>query len=169
MTSGATLSFHACPEAYALRHFYWQLFATLTFVEPPTTRAASLPLVFAWLRDVARAGRIHFKRLMWVLRFEIGTKGDRGHYHLCLAGVPRALLSQHLCRSLESAWRARGGGLSEVTLYDQARDGLSYVLKLRLMVEGVKVTRTGSFRISNDDCEPMLSVSLIEAVRRGRM
>lgn len=156
------------PEAYSLRRFYWQLFATLTFVEPPTTRAASLPQVFAWMRDVARAGRIHFRRLMWILRFEFGPRGDRGHYHLCIAGMPQGLLDRSLCDSLQASWWTRGGGLSEVALYDQGRDGLGYVLKLQSMLQGSPLGPSSSSRI-NDDCEPMLSVSLIEAVRRGRM
>ncbi len=112
------------PEAYALRKFYWQLFVTLTFIRPPRSRPASLPPVRRWLRVVARMASVHFERLIWVVRFEVGKRGDCGHYHLCLAGIPRALLCIHFCRELESAWRTCGGGLSQVALYDQARDGL---------------------------------------------
>lgn len=157
------------PEAFALSRFYWQLFATLTFVAPPTTRASSLPLVFAWLRDVARTGGIHFRRLMWILRFERGAKGDRGHYHLCLAGLTPTLLGPRLCDSLQVSWRTRCGGLSEVALYDQGRDGLGYVLKLQPMFQVATPGHLSGFRINDDDCQPMLSVSLIEAVRRGPM
>jgi hypothetical protein len=129
------------PEAYRLRMFYWQLFVTLTFHKPPKTRASSLGLVFAWLRDVVRAERIHFRRLMWVLRFEIGLKGGRGHYHLCLAGLPGASLCGELCRSLESVWRAHSKGMAQVALYDPARDGVGYILKLPRFVQGLAFGR----------------------------
>lgn len=160
---------NALPEAHALRSIFWQLFATLTFGESPTTITHSLPLVFAWLRNAAGAGGIHFKRLLWVLRFEIGPRGDRGHFHLCLAGIPQALLCGQFCRSLESAWRTCGGGLSAVALYDPARDGVGYILKLPPVLQGSALWPAGSSGIGGNDCEPMLSKSLFSALRRGRM
>lgn len=157
------------PEAYVLRQFHWRLFVTLTFRKPLPSPAAPLPLVFAWLRETAGVAHIHFKRLMWVLRFEIGAIASRGHYHLCLAGIPRALLDGQLCRSLESAWWTRGGGLSEVALYDPARDGVGYILKLPPLSQGTRLWRESSLGTGGNDCEPMLSDSLIETMRRGPM
>lgn len=157
------------PEAYALRKFYWQLFVTLTFIRPPRSRPASLPPVRRWLRVVARMASVHFERLIWVVRFEVGKRGDCGHYHLCLAGIPRALLCIHFCRELESAWRTCGGGLSQVALYDQARDGLEYILKLPVAPKGSNPWCTTSSGTGGHDCEPMLSASLLQAVKRGRM
>ena len=157
------------PEAFVLRQFYWQLFATLTFRKLPRAPARSLPRVFAWLRQIAAVTHIHFKRLLWVSRFEVGGIASRGHYHLCLAGIPRASLDRQLCRSLESAWRTRGGGLSEVALYDPARDGVGYILKLPSMSQDSPLWPESSSRMGANDCEPMLSASLIEAIRRGRM
>src|SRR6266513_4103545 len=101
------------PESYALRRFYWQLFVTLTFSKPPQSRAHSLPKVFAWLRETAALARIHFRRFFWVLRYEYGSCGCNGHYHLCLAGLPPALLAWQLCCALESKWWTGAGGLSE--------------------------------------------------------
>lgn len=144
------------PEAYRLRFFCWQLFVTLTFLKPPTSRATSLPLVFVWLRYVARAERIHFRRLIWVLRFEFGSRGGRGHYHLCLAGIPPASLCQELCRILESAWEVRSNALAEVALYDPRRDGVGYVLKLPNRFP-TSFGSGNSSGMSGDDCEPMLS------------
>jgi hypothetical protein len=156
-------------EAHVLRRFYWQLFVTLTFVKPPTTRASSLPQVFTWIRDVARSSDVHFKRLMWVLRFEFGSVAGRAHYHLCLAGIPPASLGQRFCQSLESGWRTRGGGLAEVALYNQERDGVGYILKLPHFFKGSSSEPARSSEVSGDDCEPMLSDSLIQAMTRGRM
>jgi len=157
------------PETYALRRFHWQLFVTLTLANLLPTCGASLPLVFAWLRKSAEITEIHFKRLLWVLRFEVGPIASRGHYHLCLAGIPRASLGRRLCRSLESAWWMRGGGLSEVTLYDPARDGVGYILKLPSLSRETSLWRESNSGLSGNDCEPMLSASLLEAIRRGRM
>jgi hypothetical protein len=150
------------PEAYRLRLFSWQLFVTLTFRHPPRSRASSLPIVFVWLRSVADITGLHFKRLIWVLRFEVGPRGGRGHYHLCLAGLPSASLGRQLCLLLESVWQTKSGGLGQVASYHRARNGLDYILKMPLRL------RQNSLG-SDGDCEPMLSDSLIQAMKRGRM
>jgi hypothetical protein len=161
--------FSAAPEAYALRRFYWQLFATLTFGRSPRSRAHSLPKVFSWLRETAAVAPIHFRRLFWVLRYEGGSCERNGHYHLLLAGLPPALLDRQLCRVLESKWWTIAHGVSEVTLYAHNRDGVGYVLKLP-PESHTNYSRNGDvFRSDGEDCEPMLSASLIEGMRRGRM
>ncbi len=161
--------FSAAPEAYALRRFHWQLFATLTFVRPPRSRAHSLPKVFSWLRETAALARIHFRRLFWVLRYEYGSCKRNGHYHLLLAGLPPALPDRRLCRVLESKWWTIAHGVSEVTLYAHNRDGVGYVLKLPPESRTNHPRNGGLFRSDGEDCEPMLSASLIEGMRRGRM
>jgi hypothetical protein len=161
---------NALPEAYALRRFHWQLFVTLTFRKPPPSKVRCISRVFAWLRETAALGHIHFRRLFWVLRFESGPKGSHRHCHLCLAGLPAELLARQLCRVLESKWwRVGGGGLSEVMLYDHTRDGVGYILKLPPESRMYYPQDGGVFRSDGEDCEPMLSASLIEGMRRGRM
>ncbi len=157
------------PEAYALRRFRWQLFVTLTFRKPPRFKVRCISRVFAWLREAAALGRIHFRRLFWVLRFESGPKGSHRHCHLLLAGLPPASLTPQLCRVLQSKWWTIAGGLSEVTLYDHTRDGVGYVLKLPPESRMCHPCKGGVFGSDGEDCEPMLSASLIEGVRRGRM
>jgi hypothetical protein len=157
------------PEAHALERVPWHLFITLTFVRPPKTRSISLPRVFKWLRLVARAFRVYFPSLFWVLRYELGPKGGNGHYHLLIAGVPQTLLSEALCRSLESAWRSCGGGRSEVTLYDPARDGVGYVLKLPPVSVASGALPGGNLGIGGDDCEPMLSKALLHRLKHGQI
>lgn len=157
------------PEAYALRRFHWQLFVTLTFRKPPPSKVHSISRVFAWLRETAALGHIHFRRLFWVLVFESGRKGSHRHCHLCLAGLPPASLTRQLYRVLESNWRTIAGGLSEVNLYDPTRDGVGYILKLPPESHMCHRCKGGVFRSDGEDCEPMLSASLIEGVRRGRM
>src|ERR1700688_712357 len=151
---------NALPEAYALRRFHWQLFVTLTFRKPPPSKVRCISRVFAWLRETAALGHIHFRRLFWVLRFEFGPKGSHGHYHLCLAGLSPALLNRHLCRVMESKWWTIAGGLSEVTLYDHTRDGVGYILKLPPELSLCDPRNGGGFKSDGEDCEPMLSASL---------
>jgi hypothetical protein len=155
------------PEACPLRRFHWQLFVTLTF-RKPRSKVRCTSLVFSWLRETAALGHIHFLRLFWILRFESGPKGSHRHCHLLLAGLPLALLTRQLCRVLETKWWTIAGGLSEVTLYDHTRDGVGYVLKLPPESRSYH-SRGGVFRTGVEDCEPTLSASLIEGVRRGRM
>jgi hypothetical protein len=157
------------PEAHALRRVVWQLFVTLTFIRPPKTRARSLPRLFRWLRTLADSCGNYFPALLWVARFEVGPTGGHGHYHLLIAGIPQALLSDRLCRSLESAWRTCGGGLSEVTLYNPARDGVGYVLKLPARLGAWGADNAADPGTGGDDCEPMLSKALLHALKRGRV
>ena len=157
------------PEAHALGRIAWQLFVTLTFVRAPKTRSQSLPRLFRWLRDVADMCGSYFPSLLWVARFEVGPTGGHGHYHVLFAGIPQALLCDSLCRSLESEWMRCGGGLSEVTLYDPARDGVGYVLKLSAPSCALGVDRALAAGIGGDDCEPMLSKALVKGFKRVRI
>jgi hypothetical protein len=120
------------------------------------------------LRDVADICSTYFPALLWVARFEVGPTGGHGHYHILIAGITQASLDNCFCRSLESAWRSCGGGLSQVTLYDPARDGVGYVLKpARLGASGAdNVVGAGT---GGDDCEPMLSKALVQAFKRSRI
>lgn len=157
----------AMPEAYALKRVAWQLFVTLTFRDPPKSRSSSLPRVFRWLRYLADHCGIYFPALLWVVRFEVGSTGGQGHYHLLIAGIAQALLTDHFRSSLTSEWRACGGGLAEVMLYDPARNGVEYVLKLP-SVSAASGALTGRHPgTGGDDCEPMLSKALLQALRRG--
>lgn len=56
-----------------------------------------------------------------------------------------------------------------MALYDPACDGVGYILKLPPLSQGLRLWRESSSATGGNDCEPMLSASLIEAVRRGRM
>jgi hypothetical protein len=162
--------FLAMPETHSLRKLYWQFFVTLTFQSDrlwPETRRC---LMFSWLRGVAGSiPRTHFRRLLWVSRFERG-RGLRGHFHLCIGGIPSPLATVDLCRQLELAWQNRVHARAEVLLYDHARDGVGYIMKVQT---GASVTGTGHGTACQDDSDgdinPTLSNSLFETLRRGRM
>lgn len=155
------------PEAFALQKMRWELFATLTLRTGYRSRAQSIKNVFSWLRYVAAGGGRPFTRLLWVLRFEFAPMTSRGHYHLCLAGLPNASLTQDSITRLQLRWAS--SGIAEVALYDHARDGVGYILKRGPAFEKNGCGEDNVCGDSGDDCEPMLSKSLFLALRRGRM
>lgn len=160
----------AMPEAHALRKIHWQFFVTLTFRSNCLIWATRKCLMVSWLRDVASSvPRTHFRKLLWVSRFECG-RGLRGHFHLCIAGIPAALANGALCKHLEALWRRRTHARAEALLYDNARDGVGYTLKLPIAPQVIGCGLGMSFRNDDEaDTNPMLSNSLFEAMRRGRM
>lgn len=139
------------PEAFRLRMMAWQVFGTLTFRHGRNDAFHIRKIaLFNWLRDVAHTDRIHFKRLIWIARYEFGNGGE-GHFHLCLAGLQ--VLS---CPDYESLWFRRAG-LAQIEPYQKTRDGIGYVLKLATHDAGLQ-----------DDYPPILSDSCFETLRRGK-
>ncbi len=147
------------PEAWRLRDCHWQLFATLTFASPDLSQRTRVTSVFNWLRKIAKHSNVQFARLLWVARFEYGRRTLRGHFHACIAGLPSPNSTPNFCRELKLLWEHRALGFAQVQPYADARDGVGYILK--------QDARESQTRV--DGCEPMLSDSLIAAVRRGRM
>jgi len=154
------------PEAFALRWVSWQLFATLTF-RSPTRHARHRTVLFTWVRDVAHSCHVHFRRVLWLARYELGRTIGNGHYHLCIAGLPIESVGPAHCRTYEASWWRRGG-LAQIESYDRARDGLGYVLKRPNLPS--RHVCDGDFRDHQDnDFIPTLSDSLIETMRRRPM
>ncbi len=152
------------PEAYALRSIIWQIFATFTFVDDSVLLQKRKSVLFAWLREVARHSKTHFKQVLWVTRYELGRRTLRGHFHVCIGGLkckPSALD----CRRFEFLWRYRTGAIAVVTPYDPARDGVGYALK-----RAWTANQLGSNPGDEEECGPTLSDSIIRCVmRRGRI
>lgn len=144
------------PEVYMLRRFDWQLFTTLTFKTEDVSNGAKLSWLFAWLREISKAASRHFKQIIWVARYELGSRTQRGHYHLCIAGMPLDATERLSCRLYEAFWRNRTGSIAKCLPYNPTRDGVGYMLKR-------------SDYSDESDEEPILSDSLLEAVRRGPM
>lgn len=118
------------PEAYALRQLFWQLFVTLTFSPRAGLRGPYQDLVHAWLDDIVRSqAGLHFSKLLWVSRFEVG-RGGQYHFHLIISGLP-ARATEVLSRdSFVTMWHNRTRGRAEVAVYDPTRDGVGYMLKI---------------------------------------
>jgi hypothetical protein len=154
------------PEEHALRSFHWQFFLTLTFRGQFPRRDYCMDRFHLWLRRVVqRVPQLFFPRVMWVVRYETGASGQRGHLHACLAGLPPHTLSDSFCRSAEAIWHRTSGARSEISIYDRARNGVAYVLKVSADFQHLTDAGRSSAQKS-DEQVPMLSDSLMDALRR---
>ena len=154
------------PEVYALRQLPWQLFVTLTFPARVPTELRKHTIVLAWLRDVVRTeAGLHFNRLLWVSRFEIG-RGGQGHFHLIIARLSAHAIKAQSREAFAAMWAARTRGRAEVAAYDPTRDGVGYMLKNELGVAAPRRTKHLR-RGSAQSCEPTLSKSIL-TLRRFR-
>lgn len=152
------------PESFALNVVPWQLFGTLTwggdgsFKEPPSRRK-QLCKVFAFLRTAAKLAGVHFKSVVWVLRFELGEATGREHLHFLLS-VPKAeWVNQNVCFTLMAIWeRKLRCGFSRVRVFNAKMSGLAYTLKDLELLSPADRYEFGKF--SDKGAELMLSESL---------
>lgn len=158
------------PEAFALRWIHWQLFCVLTFRSAIPFESSRKRLLVAWLREFEKwLPGVDYRSIMVVSRFELGKRGQRGHLHLCMAGLPQNLILDGLSRSAARWWRQLGGGIACVRVYDPLRDGLGYVLKRPVANHHTyavidRPDRTVRF----DELMPTLSDSVLKTMRRSR-
>lgn len=138
------------PEVHPLSVIRWALFATLTLKRSNIGEGRRKCWLITYLRQMAEFNHLHFKRLIWVARYEVGP-ATRGHIHLCLAGK----IDSATCQVYSAMWPH---GLARIEIYDPARDGIGYILK--------RARTNGPFR---DEEPPMLSESLFVVIRRGPM
>lgn len=118
------------PQLYTLSQVPWQLFATLTFRSDRLSDRSRWSLVFAWLRKAALWQRVHFSKLLWIVRMERGEKGGRLHFHVLLGGLPAERLTERYRLVLCGAWKGqRGCGMAHVVTYRFDLSGVDYVLK----------------------------------------
>lgn len=155
------------PEAYALASTDWQVFATLTFKRAEMRQADRSSMLFAWLRDVAKAFGVHFHRLKWAVRPEAGELTGRFHYHALIAGCGVGLGTEQGCKSLMALWEGHGGGIARCRTWD-GRDAVAYILKdsgTDHSTAGANAYELRKFRPQHWD--PILSKSLLR-IRRGK-
>jgi len=158
------------PEAVALRGIRWQLFATLTFAEDRLPRGLRVKRLFQWLRHLNGAKTpVPWKRLRWFARWETGGRIGRGHYHLCIAGLQPECVNVTFAHAAERAWLRFAASRGEVALWNPALDGAGYALKLPETIAGKLAIEQAQIGCGWEDCEPMLSDSVRDAIRRGPM
>jgi len=83
--------------------------------------------MIAWLRGVAAAQRVHFKKLVWCTRSELGELGGRLHFHCLIAGCSNT--NQRARFQAKNAWESLTGAMSRVYRFDNSLPGVAYALK----------------------------------------
>lgn len=93
----------------------------------------------------------------FVIREEFGEQTERLHWHALVSGLKPSFVRQSTCLLTMGYWMGLGGGMTRIRVYDDARDGSSYVTK---GLEDSDFTKEGANRYEigkfNDDQVLML-------------
>jgi hypothetical protein len=117
------------PDLLMLCGEAWQFFGTLTFKRERLPERVRPSMFNAAFRQLAKELHLHFPRLAWCRREELGDLLGRRHYHFLLTGLPARAANLSTCFFLMHAWEKIGGGMARVRLYNQGQDGLEYITK----------------------------------------
>jgi hypothetical protein len=151
------------PELFHLARIGWQFFGTLTFKQERLPERVRRALWFALVRTTAGRTRVHFRRVLWVLREETGARLGRRHYHYLIGGLPPGTAHPSECFAQMATWERLGGGMTRVYVFDQSLNGLAYITKC---LEAGLAHETGKF--GREDVDLMLSHST-RALLRGHV
>lgn len=146
--------------AARLQAVEWQFFCTFTHRSLDISERKRYAILYATLRQIARAYRVHFYRLCWAARSELGETTDRPHFHLLLAGLPQWAVNPKGRFVIKSKWEGfRGGGHADVRLWERGRDAAAYITK-NLDWDQTKANRYESSKFGSRHCQVTLSRSL---------
>ena len=151
-----------CPYYWALERYPWQLFITLTFVDPVPPEHQRLAECYRLFRKLARRFHLHFNDLRWFARDERGATLGRQHYHIFLDGLPSRRVTTQLCRRIESDWQSRTRASAAVSAYDAMLPGIRY----SMMVAADSLSSEGreSAKLGPRDCPILFSTGLKQAL-----
>jgi len=161
------------PVSKVVSRVDWQFFSTLTFKGKVPRQGVQASAFFALLRTTANDFGVHFKRLLWVLRFESGEVTGREHLHALIAGLPAHAVSEKTCFAMMSYWERLGGGMARIRVYDPSLGGVDYIVdsvgeqSLRGLANGsldstTDRSRANSYEVGKfgGNCEVMFSHSM---------
>ena len=87
-------------------------------------------MTFAFFRAAAHVSGVHFKRLMWCLRFEEGEITSREHLHCLLSVVGSEWVNLTTCFYLMDYWDKKlRCGFARVRVFEPALGGAAYTCK----------------------------------------
>lgn len=150
--------FAALPEGWSVGDVPWQLLAHLTFRRTDVPHSLGLKICFAWIRELADLQGAYFPRVLILLKRELGRSGQHAHYHALIGGLRS--LPQNFCSRALEAWKAKGGGIDKIALFDDSLDGVGYALKLGRGYGQSKEARSDEIEI------PTLSRAVFRYLRR---
>ena len=157
------------PELFTLSNIQWQLFCTLTFKRERMSDDIRRSMVFAWLRKLGNNFRVHFKKIIWCLRAELGEATGRKHFHALIAGLPPHSIHTKTCFAAKNQWEQVGGGMARVSVYSRSLAGADYILK---GLESVQSRHAGDFyelTKFGGSCDVTLSESILRVVEGRRL
>lgn len=126
-------------------------------------------MVFAWLRKLGNNFRVHFKKIIWCLRAELGEATGRKHFHALIAGLPPHSIHTKTCFAAKNQWEQVGGGMARVSVYSRSLAGADYILK---GLESVQTRHAGDFyelTKFGGSCDVTLSESILRVVEGRRI
>ena len=143
----------------------WQFFCSLTFKSLSVRESVWLKMWFSVMREQADNFGVHFLRIPWVLRYELGEKTARPHFHALIAGLPNHAVQSATCFSFMRIWEKHGGGNARVRVYDPTLAGVDYVLDG--VDEAVKMAGGNWYELKKFGvaCDVMLSLRLIRLMQ----
>ena len=92
------------PDLLMLSGERWQFFGTLTFKRERMPERVRPSMFNAAFRQLAKELHLHFPRLAWCRREELGEHLGRRHYHFLLTGLPARAVNISTCFFLMHAW-----------------------------------------------------------------
>jgi hypothetical protein len=127
------------PLVHAISGIPFDVFAHLTFKNPLPTGREVGALTGRFLRKAARMSHVHFERLDYVGRGELGELRSRFHVHIMIANLGSISHLTSYLLELKGYWgQARFdvgsfagemGDICQVWPYDSTLDGVGYVMK----------------------------------------
>jgi hypothetical protein len=160
------------PDIWMLCKFRWQFFGTLTFIQERLPENVRMKMLFAFLRTIADKYKIHFSRLLWCVRYELGEITGRPHFHYLLGGLPPVSMNASFNLLQMEEWEMLGGGMARVHVFNQRLNGVGYITKC-LDGSGPETGKLGGDSYESAKfggiTELMLSRSGAEAMRRGAL
>lgn len=140
----------------------WQFFCTLTFKSEKLSDRVRAAMFFSWIRTQASNSDVHFCKLLWCLRREMGETTKRLHLHVVIAGLPLHFRNRMTCLAMMHTWESHGGGMARVRGYNHALDGIDYFLKdgsgSSRSLHGMNYHELTKF---GDSCDVTLSKSVV--------
>lgn len=121
-----------------IRRERWQFFCTLTFrdhlcdVYGSENKRSVNMLLSKFLCTISETLKMPATEWFWVLRVEKGGMTDRTHWHLILGGLPNTHVNKTTAHVLKFLWSDKNRlnlGIAKVNVYNNARDGVSYMVK----------------------------------------
>lgn len=148
-------------DKHVLNDIKWDFFCTFT-LSREVSSVFLTKMFFAEMRRLAANVGVHFSRLQWALRFELGEINGRLHCHALIAGLPSSWVQVATCFSVMRSWeKQRNGGMARVRVFNSALAGADYVLDGVDEAYGFNGGNWYELGKLGGRCSVMLSMSLI--------